>query len=293
MRLFVFGLGFSAQTFIHELSSTWSHVAGTVRQQDKAERLRLKGIEAYALGEAGGEEAIAHVIRQADAILVSTPVSAEGDPTLSRFKETIATAAHAKWIGYLSTTGVYGDHGGAWIDETASLNPKSRASQQRVEAEQAWLALGRETGVPVQVFRLTGIYGPGRNALVNLAKNTARRIIKPGQVFNRIHVADIAQVLAASLHRPRARAIYNVSDDEPAPQQDVVEYAARLAGIEPPPAIAFEDADLLPTARSFYSENKRVSNGLIKEEFGLRLRYPTYREGLQALHAAGEYSQAA
>lgn len=283
MRLFVFGLGYTAQTFMQ--LPQWSHVSGTVREAEKAQRLQARGIAAHALSDndAGWSEDI----RRADAILVSVPPSAEGDPTLLHFADRIA-ASRASWVGYLSTTGVYGDHGGAWIDETTSATPQSRSSAQRLAAEQAWLALGEKTGLPIHIFRLTGIYGPGRNPLVQLARGTARRIVKPGQVFNRIHVDDIASTLAASLRQPRAGATYNVTDDEPAPPQDVVAYAAQLAGIAPPPEIAFEHAEMSPIARSFYAENKRVSNRLIKTELGVCLTYPTYREGLQVLHAAGE-----
>lgn len=291
MRLFVFGLGYTAQAFIQLPSSPWSRVSGTVRQPDKAERMKAEGIAAFPLTEA--DAALADEIRRADAVLISAPPSAEGDPTLARFGDIIASAQNMSWTGYLSTTGVYGDHGGAWIDETTPPAPQNRSSEQRLAAEQGWLAMGRTTGQPIHIFRLTGIYGPGRNALANLARGTARRIVKPGQVFNRIHVEDIAATLAASLHRPRPGAIYNVTDDEPAPPQDVVTYAASLAGIAPPPEIPYEAADLSPMARSFYAENKRVSNRRIKEELGVRLRYPTYREGLQALYAAGEYAQAA
>jgi nucleoside-diphosphate-sugar epimerase len=197
-------------------------------------------------------------------------------------------APHLRWIGYLSTVGVYGDHKGAWVDETTVPRPSDGRSRYRLEAENGWLALGAARGIPTQVFRLAGIYGPGRNQLVQLAQGTARRIVKPGQVFNRIHVDDIAQVVAASLARPRAGAIYNVADDEPSPPQDVVTFAAALCGLVPPPEIPYDVADLTPMSRSFYSENKRVRNRLLSAELGVALRYPTYREGLTALRAAGE-----
>lgn len=289
MRLFVFGLGYTSQAFTR--SFEWTHVAGTVREPEKAQRLKAQGIAAYALADA--DAAWSDDLHRADAVLISTPPSQDGDPTFTRFADRIAAAGNTSWIGYLSTTGVYGDHGGAWVDEATPATPQSRSSVQRVAAEQGWLGLGQRTGKAVHVFRLTGIYGPGRNALVNLAQGTARCIVKPEQVFNRIHVEDIATALAASLRKPRAGAIYNVTDDEPAPPQDVVHYAAQLAGIEPPPMVAFEDADLSPMGRTFYAENKRVSNRLIKHELGVSLHYPTYREGLQALYAAGEYAQAA
>ncbi|QFU17555.1 SDR family oxidoreductase [Microvirga thermotolerans] len=290
MRLFVFGLGYTAMAFIRS-GLPWTRVAGTVRDAGKAGRLREEGIEALALEEAGDAE-LAGAIGRADALLVCAPPSEAGDPLLVRFGEAVRRAAGLGWIGYLSTTGVYGDRDGAWTDETTPANPQSPASRHRHDAETAWVALGRETGQAVQVFRLTGIYGPGRNALANLAQGTARRIVKPGQVFNRIHVDDIALTLAASLARPRAGGVYNVTDDEPAPPQDVVTYAAALAGIAPPPEIPFERAHLSPAALAFYAENKRIANGLIKRELGVELRHPTYREGLDALYAAGEFQVA-
>jgi nucleoside-diphosphate-sugar epimerase len=290
MRLFVFGVGYTAESFIGSRRSEWSRVAGTVRNADKAKRLRAEGIHAYPLLEGSDASALADEILRADAILVSAPPAADGEPTLTGFRDIIATASNSAWIGYLSTTGVYGDHGGAWVDEATPATPMSRQSALRFAAEQAWLDLGREAGRAVHIFRLTGIYGPGRNALANLAQGTAKRIVKPGQTFNRIHVGDIAAVLAASLGRPRAGAIYNVADDEPAPPQDVVAHAARLAGVTPPPEIPFDLADLSPAGRSFYAENKRISNRLVKDELGVSLLYPTYREGLEALFAAGEFA---
>ncbi len=227
-------------------------------------------------------------MQAADALLVSIPPDEEGDPVLARFAGAIASASHLSWIGYLSTIGVYGDHGGAWIDEATPPKPVSDRSKERLAAENAWLDLGARSGKAVHIFRIAGIYGPGRNALKNLADGTAKRIVKPGQVFNRIHVADIAAVLMASIERPRAGAIYNLADDEPAPAQDVVAYAAGLAGVPPPPEVPFAEVRLGPMAASFYGESKRASNRLIKDELGVRLRYPTYREGLQALRAAGE-----
>lgn len=285
MRLFAFGLGYTAQALIR--TTAWAQVAGTVREDGKAQNLRAQGIVAHSLAE--GDADLSDDLRRADAILISASPDAEGDPTLNRFSDRIASSG-ASWIGYLSTTGVYGDHAGAWIDETTPAAPLSRSSKQRHAAEQAWLELGRKTGQAVHIFRLTGIYGPGRNAFVSLARGTAQRIVKPGQVFNRVHVDDIAATLVASLRRPRGGAVYNVTDDEPVPPQDVVAYAAQLAGIDPPPEIPFEAAQMSPMALSFYAENKRVSNHLIKNELGVRLRYPTYREGLAALYTAGEYA---
>jgi len=219
---------------------------------------------------------------------MSVPPEAEGDPALLRFGAAVAGSPRIASIGYLSTTGVYGDHGGAWIDETTPAHPISARSRERLAAEEAWLTLGRETGKAVRVFRLSGIYGPGRNALATLAAGGAKRVVKPGQVFNRIHVADIATTLMASIERPRPGAVYNLADDEPAPPQDVLAFAAALAGVPPPPEMPFEEAGLSSMAASFYAENKRVRNRLIKDELGVWLRFPTFREGLRALREAGE-----
>uniref|UniRef100_UPI0021C8CEDC NAD-dependent epimerase/dehydratase family protein n=1 Tax=Microvirga sp. Mcv34 TaxID=2926016 RepID=UPI0021C8CEDC len=199
----------------------------------------------------------------------------------------IASAPRLRWIGYLSTVGVYGNADGDWVDETTPPNPASTRSRQRITAEREWLALGESASFAVQIFRLAGIYGPGRNALVKVADGTARRIVKPDQVFNRIHTADIAQVLMASIEHPSRNAVYNVADDEPGPPQDVIAYAAELLGREPPPEVPFDKADQTPMARAFYADNKRVRNTRIKTDLGVALRYPTYREGLKALLESG------
>ncbi|WP_406856112.1 SDR family oxidoreductase [Alsobacter sp. KACC 23698] len=295
MNLLVFGYGYTASAFIRAERKRFTDIAATVRTPEKAALLGRDGVRGLVF-DAGVRDAdptgrvdpeILASIAQADALLVSIPPDAEGDPVLRAFGDRIGASAPLRWIGYLSTVGVYGDHGGEWVDEKTPLRPVSERSARRVHAEEAWLALGRRSGKPVHVFRLSGIYGPGQNALVNLQARTARRLVKPGQVFNRIHVEDIAGVLAASLERPGG-GIYNVTDDEPAPPQDVVTYAAGLLGVQPPPEIAFETAHLSPMARSFYGENKRVANRRVRDELGYAFRYPTYREGMQALAAAGE-----
>ena len=188
-----------------------------------------------------------------------------------------------KWVGYLSTSGVYGNRGGDWVDEESPLEPTTARGQRRLEAERSWLRLHSDFGLPVHLFRLAGIYGPGRNTLLNLRDGSAKRIIKPGQIFSRIHVDDIAGVLAASMAKPNPGRVYNVCDDEPCPPQEVVEYAANLLGMSVPPEIPFEQAELSPMAKSFYADSKRVSNKRIKNELGYRLFYPNYREGLGAL----------
>lgn len=288
MRLFVFGLGYTALALIRGRRASFPAVGGTVRTREKAALLREQGIEALVFGDDAAHPQIREEVGRADLLLVTVPPGPDGDPVLATFGAAIASAPRLSWIGYLSTVGVYGDHRGAWVDETGPCRPSSPRSRHRLSAEQDWLGLGRRSGSAVHVFRLAGIYGPGRNALASLAAGSGRRIVKPGQVFNRIHVHDLADVLAASMARPRPGAVYNVADDEPAPPQDVVAYAAALAGVEPPPEIPYDEADLGPGAASFYAENKRVANRLLREELGVTLRYPTYRDGLQALRQAGE-----
>lgn len=281
MRLFVFGLGYTALTLIAR--KQFSHVAGTVRTPEKAASLRALGIEAHVFGSDAARTDAA----RADAILASIPPSPDGDPALGWLHEA-GVRPSAGWIGYLSTVGVYGDHDGAWIDETAPTITQNPRSQRRIAAEQAWLDLTGETGARGFVFRLPGIYGPGRNSLGDLATGKARIVAKPGQVFNRAHVADIAAAIAATLRASAPDGVYNVTDDEPASQGEVVTFAAGLLGIAPPVAVPFESAELSEMARSFHLENRRVSNARLKTLPGFSLTYPTYREGLTALFDAGE-----
>lgn len=288
MNLFVFGLGFSGKTIAERHIARGDHVAGTVRSHAKAQILSATGITARLFGPDGRDDVIATDIARSDALLISVPPGTSGDPVLAAYAEQIARAPNLRWIGYLSTIGVYGDHGGAWIDERTPATPTNARSIERAQAEQAWLAFGAANNKPVQIFRLAGIYGPGQSQLVQLARGTAKRIIKPGQVFNRIHVEDIARTVDASLARPRAGAIYNVTDNEPAPPQDVVTFAASLCGVAPPPEISLDDAGLTEMGRSFYTESKRVRSSLLRDELGVTLAYPTYREGLTALRAAGD-----
>jgi nucleoside-diphosphate-sugar epimerase len=210
----------------------------------------------------------------------------EGDPVLRHFRQDIAQLAELAWIGYLSTVGVYGDWQGQWVDETSPPRPISERSLRRLHAERAWAAFARETGRRVEVFRLAGIYGPGRSVIETLKTGTARRIVKPGQVFNRVHVDDIARALVAAIDKDAGHSIYNISDDEPAPPQDVLAYAAELLRLPMPPDVPFEKAALTGMAATFWAENKRVNNALIKRDLGVELLYPTYREGLRALLAA-------
>jgi nucleoside-diphosphate-sugar epimerase len=288
MKFFVFGFGYSALHISQRLRTAGAEVTATVRSRAKVESLKEAGIIARVFSPEYCDAEIAADIAASDAILISIPPDQSGDPVLSTFADTIAAAPNLRWVGYLSTVGVYGDHAGGWIDEATPASPRQQRSRIRAAVEQAWLTFGASRGIELHIFRLSGIYGPQRNQLVQLTAGTARRIVKPGQVFNRIHVADIAAVVEASLAHPRGGAIYNVSDHEPAPPQDVVAFAAQLCGIEPPPEIPFDAAELSAMGRSFFSESKRVRNDLIRQELGVELRYPTYREGLTALRESGE-----
>jgi nucleoside-diphosphate-sugar epimerase len=288
MKFFVFGFGYSALHLSQRLRAAGTEITATVRSRAKAEKLNEAGITARVVSPEYCEAEIAADIAASDAILISIPPDPSGDPVLSTFGEAIAAAPNLRWVGYLSTVGVYGDHAGRWIDEATPAAPEQERSRIRAAAEQAWLTFGASRGIALHVFRLSGIYGPHRNQLVQLASGTARRIVRPGQMFNRIHVADIAAVIEASLAHPRGGAIYNVSDNEPAPPQDVVAFAAWLCGMEPPPEIPFDSAELSVMGRSFFSESKRVRNDRIRRELSVELRYPTYREGLTALRESGE-----
>ena len=281
MRLFVFGVGFSSKAFVEEVREHFDWIGGTTRSPEKAETLKGLGIEPFLFNGEGKGDGIAEALQQATHLLVSIAPDETGDLVLNQHADDIA-AGRPEWIGYLSTVGVYGNHDGAWVDEDTQCKPVSKRSVQRVAAENAWSAFASENTLPVQIFRLSGIYGPGRNTFENFRKGKARRLVKPGQVFNRIHVADIAGALKLAMQQPSTR-IYNVTDDEPAPPQDVVTHAAELLGVDAPPEIPFETADLTPMARSFYGENKRVSNRRIKDELGYTFRYPNYRTALKDL----------
>ncbi len=280
-RILAFGAGYSVQAFARDKPAA-AQISGTTRSPEKFERLEEAGIRPL-LWTGDRPPALLDALGDATHLVISVAPGETGDPVLAALRSDILSAArnNLRWIGYLSTVGVYGDHGGAWIDEETPCAPRSRRSVERVHAEEEWRALGREAALPVALLRLSGIYGPGRNAFLNLEHGTARRLVKPGQVFNRIHVADIAGALWHLLQQG-ADGPFNVTDDEPAPPQDVVEHAARLMGIEPPPAIPFETSELSPMQRSFYGENKRVSNARLKS-LGYRFRFPYYRAALRAM----------
>ena len=286
MKLFVFGLGFSATAAVNRLAASclknggW--VAATCRSSDKAETIRAAGIRAHIFtGEEAGNEQMRTDLQDATHILMSSSPG-DDDPVLGFHQNDIAVSNALQWVGYYSTVGVYGDHQGAWVDEAGELRPVSVRSKERVKAEGQWSALGAELGVPVALVRLAGIYGPGRNTFMNFKKGIARRIIKPGQVFNRIHVSDIGAMTEAMAHQ-KAEGVFNGADNEPAPPQDVVEFAANIMGVDVPPDIPFDEADLSPMGRSFYGETKRVSNGRLAQDLGIELEFPNYRKALTAL----------
>ncbi len=271
------GHGYSAQALARLLIPQGWTVIGTTRSAARAEAFRAAGVEPLLL-----PGPLAPALARASHVLTSVAPDAAGDPILRDHAAELA-AARPVWAGYLSTTAVYGDHQGGWVDEDTPLTPSTERGAARVRAEADWAALG----LPLHIFRLAGIYGPGRGPFEKVRDGSARRIIKPGQVFSRIHVEDIAQVVAASIAHPHPGRAYNVCDDDPAPPEDVIGHAAELLGLPLPPAVAYDQAEMTPMARSFYAESKRVRNDRIKSELGVRLLYPTYREGLAALLAGG------
>ena len=295
--LFCFGLGFCATRLAQVLAAEGWRIIGTSRAPGTVERLRAQGVEAHHFDRQAPLVDAAGLLAEATHLLSSIPPDALGDPVLDLHGSDVAALrpksrdgagagagrAALEWIGYLSSTGVYGDRGGAMVDESSALAPTGERGRRRVAAEARWRALHAERGLPVQVFRLAGIYGPGRNALDQLRAGTARRIRKPGHLFSRIHVDDVVAVLRASMARAEPGFVYNVCDDESAPAEAVIAYAAELLGLPAPPLLDFDAAGLAEATRSFYADNKRVDNRRIKERLGVRLRYPNYRQGLRAL----------
>lgn len=287
-KTFIFGAGYSAKAFARA-HADFGAFAGTTRAAEKFDTLRAAGISPLVFDGVPTPE-IEAGLAQATHLVVSIAPDEAGDPVLRAARETIRTGMPAlEWIGYLSTVGVYGDRGGGWVDETGECRPVSRRSKLRLEAEREWQALGQEIEKPVAILRLSGIYGPGRNAFVNLANGTARRLVKPGQVFNRIHRDDIAGALRHLAER-RLGGVFNVTDDMPSPPQDVVAYAASLMGVDPPPETDFDTAQLSPMARSFYGENKRVANAALRQA-GYRLRFADYRAALEHMWTAGDWAE--
>jgi len=285
-RLFCFGLGYSAQALARRCLDQGWRVAGTHR--GASGRPAMQGAESFVFERDQPLADPAAALAGATHLLISIPPDAEGDPVVDCHSADIAAVPGLAWVGYLSTTGVYGDRDGGWVDEDSPLLPTGDRGRRRLAAERAWLDLAERYGLPVQIFRLAGIYGPGRNALDTVKSGRAKRIDKPGQVFSRIHRDDIVQVLEASIAAPRPGRAYNLCDDHPAPPAEVIEHACGLLAVTPPPLVPYDQAELSPMARSFYRDNKQVSNQRIKEELGVELRYPNYKAGLAALLAGEE-----
>jgi nucleoside-diphosphate-sugar epimerase len=283
--LFCFGLGYSAGTLARTLAAAGWRIAGTTREEETAASLAALGYDMHVFSRARPLADAAKALSGSTHLLLSVPPDEHGDPVLDLCGAAIAAQPQLCWAGYLSTTGLYGDHGGGWVDEDTPPAPSGERGRRRLAAERGWQALQRRGGLPLHIFRLAGIYGPGRSPLDAVRQGRAIRIAKPGQVFSRIHVADLVAVLRASMARPAPGALYNVCDDEPAPQDEVIAYACALLGQAPPPAVAVDAAPLSAMARGFYDDNKRVANRRMKADLAVRLRFPSYREGLAAILA--------
>lgn len=278
MKLFIFGLGFSGLAFAKAAIAQGHQVVGTHREMPANPP---DGIEYITFGE--GHPLPKGALDGVIGLLSTVPPTESGDPVLDAIGKDINIMERFAWVGYLSTTGVYGDRQGGLVDETSPLLPSLERSKRRAKAEADWLSLWKNNKVPVHIFRLAGIYGPGRSPIDSLREGRAKRVVRPGQVFSRIHVDDIAGALLTSLAHPMPGEVYNLCDDDPAGPDQVIEYAAQLMDIDPPPAVPFEQADLSPMARSFYADNKRVSNLKMKQVLGYNLRYPSYKDGLSAI----------
>lgn len=282
MHLVILGFGYSARACAEKIRPEGARITVTRRREGDVTNLRQEGWETERFDGQTATPGLLAALGTATHLLVSAPPDAGGDPALMMLESALMAAPHLTRVLYLSTVGVYGDHQGAWVDEETPPHPSSPRSHHRLNAERAWMIFASNKGTDLGIFRLSGIYGPGRSAIDNLRAGQARRIIKPGQVFNRIHVVDIAGAIHAAMHHTGPLGILNLTDDEPAPPQDVVAYGANLLGLPCPPDIPFEAANLSEMGRSFYSENKRVSNQRIKTVLGYSFACPTYREGLRA-----------
>lgn len=281
-HIFCFGHGYSCDYLGHELMQRGWRVSGTTRDAEKRKALRARGVSAHLFDLDMPLPDPLYTLRDVTHLLISTPPTDEGDPAFEMHAQDIAQLRNLEWVGYLSTTGAYGDRGGEWVDENSEIRPSTKRGSRRVRAEEQWLSLFHAQGLPVHIFRLAGIYGPGRSALDSVRAGVARRIDKPGHAFSRIHVEDIVQVLLASIAHPKAGEVYNLADDLPAPSHEVIDYACKMLGLASPPLIPFDKVDLAPITQSFYADNKRIHNEKIKNDLGVRLRYENYKQGLEA-----------
>ncbi len=281
-NLFCFGYGYSCDHLGYALNKQggWN-LAGTTRDNDKRRQMKEHGIRSFLFDFDQPLEDPLLFLRDTTHLLISTPPDDEGDPAFRLHADDILQLKSLQWVGYLSSTAVYGDRDGAWVDENSERRPSSKRGSRRLKAEEQWLSLFRESGLPVHIFRLAGIYGPGRSALDSVRAGVARRINKPGHAFSRIHVEDIVQVLLASMEKSHPGQAYNLADDRAAPSYEVIEEACNLLGLTPPPLIPYDEADLAPITRSFYADNKRIKNDRIKAELEVALKYPTFKEGLK------------
>lgn len=288
-RFFCFGYGYTCDYLGYELircagvgnSSVSWELAGTTRDKEKKKELIGRGIKTYIFDFNSPIPDPLYMLRDVTHVLISTPPSDKGDASYLMHAQDLINLPSLEWVGYLSTTGAYGNRDGKWVDENTPARPTTKRGSRRYKAEEQWLSMYEEHGLPVHIFRLAGIYGPGRSALDSVRAGIARRISKPGHAFSRVHVDDIVQVLKASMYKPNPGSIYNVCDDCPIPSHEVIDYACNMIGIKSPPLISYEDADLAPMAQSFYAENKRIKNNKIKEELGVELKYPDYKSGLE------------
>lgn len=284
-KIFCFGYGYVARALVRQLKSadpSWK-IIGTTQDSEKRHLIRKDGADAIVFSEDRPMFDPLHAFQGMTHMLISIPPNEEGDLVFQAHARDLLQVPTLKWIGYLSSTSVYGNRNGDWVDERSEIRPTSKRGSKRTKAETQWLKLRRIAGIPINIFRLSGIYGPGRSPLDTLAAGETRRIYKEGHVFNRIHVDDIVQVLIASMDQPSPGDIYNLADDLPSASHDIIDYAARLLGVDVPPLVDFDAADMTPMARSFYKDNKRIRNDKIREKLGVQLKYPTYKTGLEAL----------
>ncbi len=289
--LFCFGYGYCCDYLGHALQTMpeWD-IAGTTRDSDKKKAMQNRGVRAYLYDQEKPLADAGYILRDATHLLISTPPDADGDPVFMRYADDIAAMKNLQWIGYLSTIGVYGHRQGAWVDENCPPMPTNERSQRRLKAEDQWISLAENHNLPLHIFRLAGIYGPGRSALDSIRAGVAKRVEKEGHIFNRIHVEDVAGAIMASFDVEDSSGIYNLSDCEPAPSHEVIAYGCELLGRPVPPIIDFELAELSLMARSFYNDNKRVRSEKITNALGYELKYKNFREGLKACMEAEDYT---